>query len=73
VSSEFPVRLDLRRMDEQAMERLTELMEASPGNCPVVFELFRPDGSVAVMRAQQRVNASPELVEAIRQVRGVMR
>jgi len=73
VSSEFPVRLDLRRMDDQAMERLTELMEGSPGNCPVVFELCRPDGSVAVMRAQQRVNASPELVEAIRQVRGVMR
>src|SRR5437763_8458222 len=71
--NELRVRIDMQRMDEQAMERLTELMEASPGNCPVVFELFRPDGSVAVMRAQQRVNASPELVEAIRQVRGVMR
>ena len=69
-SSEFRVRLDLRRLDEQAMERLTELMEESPGNCPVVFELCRPDGSVAVMRAQQRVSPSAELVEAIRQVCG---
>jgi DNA polymerase III subunit alpha len=69
-SSEFRVRLDLRRLDEQAMERLTELMEESPGNCPVVFELCRPDGSVCVMRAQQRVKASAELVEAIRQVCG---
>jgi hypothetical protein len=64
------VRLDLRRLDEQAMERLTELMEESPGNCPVVFELCRPDGSVCVMRAQQRVKASAELAEAIRQVCG---
>ena len=69
-SSEFRVRLDLRRLDEQAMERLTELMEESPGNCPVVFELCRPDGSVCVMRAQQRVKPSAELVEAIRQVCG---
>jgi DNA polymerase-3 subunit alpha len=69
-SSEFRVRLDLRRLDEQAMERLTELMEESPGNCPVVFELCRPDGSVCVMRAQQRVKASAELAEAIRQVCG---
>jgi len=36
----------------------------------VVFELCRPDGSVAVMCAQQRVKASAELVEAIRQVCG---
>jgi len=45
-------------------------MADSPGSCPVVFELCRPDGSVAVMRARQRVNPSPELVEAIRQVCG---
>jgi hypothetical protein len=69
-SSEFRVRLDLRRLDERAMQRLTELMEEAPGNCPVVFELCRPDGSVCVMRAQQRVKPSQELVEAIRQVCG---
>src|SRR5215472_3053272 len=69
-TNEFRVRLDLRKLDEQAMERLTELMEDSPGNCPVVFELCRPDGSLAVMRAQQRVNPSAELVEAIRQICG---
>ena len=69
-SSEFRVRLDLRKLDQQAMERLTELMEESPGTCPVVFELCRSDGSVAVLRAQQRVKPSAELVEAIRQVCG---
>src|SRR5689334_8894123 len=69
-SSEFRVRLDLRRLDEQAMQRLMELVEESPGNCPVVFELCRQDGSVAVMRVQQRVKPSAELVDAIRQACG---
>src|SRR6266704_3356055 len=69
-NGEFRVRLDLRKLSEQAMDQLNALMAASPGSCPVVFELCRPDGSVAVMRAQQRVNPSPELVEAIRQVCG---
>ena len=64
------MRLDLRKLSDEAMDRLNELMADSPGSCPVVFELCRPDGSMAVMRAQQRVNPSPELVEAIRQVCG---
>jgi DNA polymerase-3 subunit alpha len=68
--SEFRVRLDLRRLSDEAMDRLNEMIADSPGSCPVVFELCRPDGSMAVMRAQQRVNPSPELVEAIRQVCG---
>ena len=69
-NGELRVRLDLRKLSEEAMDRLTELMADSPGNCPVIFELCRPDGSLAVMRAQQRVNPSPELVAAIRQVCG---
>jgi len=67
---EFRVRLDLRKLSEDAMDRLNNLMADSPGNCSVVFELCRPDGSMAVMRAQQGVNPSPEFVEAIRQVCG---
>ena len=67
---DFRLRLDLRKLNEEAMDRLNELLGESPGTCPVVFELRRPDGSVCVMRAQQRVNPSPELAEAIRQVCG---
>ena len=69
-NGEFRVRLDLRRLNEHAMDQLNALIADSPGSCPVVFDLCRPDGSVAVMRSQQRVNPSPELVEAIRQVCG---
>jgi DNA polymerase III subunit alpha len=69
-SGEFRVRLDLRELNEQAMDQLTEILADSAGTCAVVFELCRPDGSVAVLRAQQRVNPCPELVQAIRQVCG---
>src|SRR5437588_729484 len=69
-ASEFRLRLDLRKLSEEAMDQLNQLIEDAPGVCPVVFELRRPDGSVCVMRAQQRVNPSPELVEAVRRVCG---
>jgi hypothetical protein len=36
----------------------------------VVFELHFPDGSVALLQAQQRVRANPELVEAVRKICG---
>jgi hypothetical protein len=32
--------------------------------------LFKPDGSVAVVQAQQRIKATPEFVEAVRQICG---
>jgi hypothetical protein len=35
-----------------------------------VFEICSPDGSVAVVQAQQCVKATPELVEAVRQICG---
>jgi len=35
-----------------------------------VFEMCAPDGSVAVLRAQQRVKSTPELAETVRQICG---
>src|SRR5207247_8270844 len=64
-SGEFRVRLDLRKLSDEAMDRLNEMIADSPGSCPVVFELCRPAGSMAVVRARRRVNRSPDLVEAI--------
>jgi hypothetical protein len=34
-----------------------------------VFELESADGSIAVLPSQQRVKASPELLEAVRKIR----
>jgi hypothetical protein len=69
-SSELRVRIEMQSTSEDALDRLEDLFTASPGPCPVVFELCSPEGSVAVLQAQQRVKNTPELVEAIREICG---
>jgi DNA polymerase-3 subunit alpha len=67
---ELRVRIQLRSISEDALDRLEDLFATAPGGCPVVFELCSPDGSVAVLQAQQRVKNAPELVEAVRKICG---
>src|SRR5260370_12451247 len=69
-SGEIRVRIELQSLSENALDQLQDLFAASPGACQLVFELCAPDGSVAVLQAQQRVNAVPELVEAVREICG---
>jgi DNA polymerase-3 subunit alpha len=69
-SGEFRLRLDMTVLHEDALDRLEDLFAASPGPCQVVFELCNADGSVAVVQAQQRIKASPEFVDAVRQICG---
>jgi len=57
-------------VSEDALDRLEDLFCAAPGPCQVVFELCSPDGSMAVLHAQQRVKATPELLEAVREICG---
>jgi hypothetical protein len=52
------------------LDRLETLFGNFPGQCAVVFELRSPDGSVALLQAQQRVKSNPELAEAVRQICG---
>jgi len=68
--NEFRVRLEMQLLSEDLLDRLEDLFAGSPGACPVVFELCAPDGSVAVVQAQQRVKTAPELVEAVQQLCG---
>jgi hypothetical protein len=69
-SNELRVRIEMQSLSEDALNRLEDLFAASPGPCQVVFELCSPDGSVAVLQAQQRVKTTPELVEAVREICG---
>jgi DNA polymerase-3 subunit alpha len=66
---EFRVRLPMAAMSEQMMDRLEKLFAGAPGMSQVVFELEAPDGSVCVLPSQQRVKATPELLEAVRRMR----
>jgi DNA polymerase-3 subunit alpha len=63
---EFRVRVSMACMTEDILERLEKLFAAAPGTSQVVFELESADGSIAVLPSQQRVKASPELLEAVR-------
>jgi DNA polymerase-3 subunit alpha len=67
---EFRVRLEMRSLDEGTLDQLEELFAGSPGASPVLFELHSPDGSVALLQAQQCVAIKPELIESVRQICG---
>jgi DNA polymerase-3 subunit alpha len=69
-AGEFRLRLEMQLLNEDALDRLEDLFAASPGPCQIVFELCNADGSVAVMQAQQRIKATPEFVDAVRQICG---
>jgi DNA polymerase III subunit alpha len=66
---ELRVRIEMASMTEETLDRLEKLFAGSPGTSQVVFELESPDGSIAVVPSQQRVKASPELMEAVRGIR----
>jgi hypothetical protein len=68
VSKEFRVRLDMSLLSEDTLDRLEDLFSGSPGPCQVVFELCSADGSVAILPAQQRVAATNELAQTVRQI-----
>jgi len=66
---EFRVRIEMPLMTEDALDRLEKLLAEAPGTSQVVFELESADGTIAVLTSQQRVKASPELMEAVRGIR----
>jgi hypothetical protein len=66
---EFRVRVDMASMTEDTLDRFEKLFAAAPGTSQVVFELESADGSLAVVPSQQRVKASPELMDAVRRIR----
>jgi DNA polymerase-3 subunit alpha len=68
--AEFRVRLSMDSMNEGTLDLLEKLFAGAPGTSQVVFELESPDGTIAVVPSQQRVKATPELMDAVRRIRG---
>ena len=68
--SEFRVRLTTESLAADTLDRLEELLANAPGGSPVIFELRSADGSLALLQSQSRVRATPELIEAVRQLCG---
>ena len=64
-TAEFRVRLATQSLSENTLDRLEELFARSPGMSQVIFELESPDGSVALVRSQQRVKVTPDLSDSV--------
>jgi DNA polymerase-3 subunit alpha len=69
-AAEFKIRLTTDALAADTLDRLEELFANAPGGSPVTFELKLTDGSLALLQSQSRVRATPELIEAVRQLCG---
>jgi DNA polymerase III subunit alpha len=68
--SEYRVKLDLQRLNEQALAQLEELFAKAAGPSTVVFEVKATDGTTAVVQSQRKIRVSPDFVAALDRICG---
>jgi DNA polymerase III subunit alpha len=64
------IRMNLENMTTDLVDRLQDIFVSFPGRNPVVFDIVRPDGTIAEMATERRVKMSAELLSAIRDACG---
>jgi DNA polymerase III subunit alpha len=64
------IRMNLENMAGDLVDRLQDIFVTFPGRNPVVFDIVRPDGTIAEMATEWRVKVSAELLSAIRDACG---
>jgi DNA polymerase III subunit alpha len=64
------IRMNLENMAGDLVDRLQDIFVTFPGRNPVVFDIVRPDGTIAEMATERRVRVSAELLSAIRDACG---
>ncbi|HEX3119141.1 MAG TPA: DNA polymerase III subunit alpha, partial [Candidatus Acidoferrum sp.] len=64
------IRMNLENMGGDLVDRLQDIFVTFPGRNPVVFDIVRPDGTIAEMETERRVKVSAELLTAIRDACG---
>ena len=65
------VRIDLSAMDEYTLDQIKTVLAGSPGPCPIAFDIFDPDGSMATLASNQRVRIDDLLVRRLQEMPGV--
>jgi DNA polymerase-3 subunit alpha len=65
------VRIDLSAMDEYTLDQIKTVLAGSPGPCPIAFDIFDPDGSMATLASNQRVRIDERLVNRLEGMPGV--
>jgi len=64
------IRMNLENLAGDMVDRLQDIFVSFPGRNPVVFDIVRPDGTIAEMATERRVKVSAELLSAIRDACG---
>jgi DNA polymerase-3 subunit alpha len=65
------VRIDLSAMDEMTLDQIKTVLAGSPGPCPIAFDIFDPDGSMATLSSNQRVRIDERLVTRLQEMPGI--
>ena len=65
------VRIDLSAMDEMTLDQIKTVLAGSPGPCPIAFDIFDPDGSMATLSSNQRVRIDDRLVTRLQEMPGI--
>jgi DNA polymerase-3 subunit alpha len=64
------VRVDMSTIDANVLDELKQLFASKPGSCSIAFDLISSEGAMATLRADQRVRADQDLVQAVRRLCG---
>jgi DNA polymerase III subunit alpha len=68
--SELRLRVDLRRVQEDALQQLENLFSKAAGPSTVIFELEAKDGTTAVVQSQRKIRVTPDFIAALERICG---
>ena len=68
--SELRLRVDLRRVHENALQQLENLFSKAAGPSTVIFELEAKDGTTAVVQSQRKIRVTPDFIAALERICG---
>jgi DNA polymerase-3 subunit alpha len=70
-AEELRLRMDLCRVQEEALQQLEALFaKASGGASAVIFELEAKDGTTAVVQSQRKIRVTPDFIAALERICG---
>jgi DNA polymerase III subunit alpha len=67
---ELRLRVDLRRVQEEALQQLEDLFSKASGPSAVIFELESKDGTTAVVQSQSKIRVTADFIDALEQICG---
>jgi DNA polymerase III subunit alpha len=69
-TDELRLRVDLQRVNEDALQLLEDLFAKAAGPSTVIFELEGKDGTTAVVQSQRKIRVTSDLIAALERICG---